>query len=321
MCNPEQAAFPASVQPGPWLIRAGRRARRIQFQKRPWCWTIGGRGTPWIRPSRGRAQWLVSDARHPHTVTAAMGSEPEENLLHNAREFRTTHWSVVLQAGAGESPEQLTALERLCRAYWYPLYSFVRRRGYDAHAAQDLTQAFFERLLQKNYLAEVSAEKGRFRSFLLAALQHFLANEWDRTRAQKRGGGALLISLDERDAEERFHFEPADELTPEKAFERRWVEAVLEQVLSRLRAECEKSADGNRFEMLKVYLVDDRGAVSFAEMAGRLGMTEAAVKGVVRRMRQRYREIFREEILDTLSDPKEVDAEIRYLINVLSESR
>lgn len=149
-----------------------------------------------------------------------MWSEPDKDAFGGARDFRTTHWSVVLQAGASVSPEQHSALERLCRAYWYPLYSFVRRRGHDAHEAQDLTQAFFARFLQKNYLADVSADKGKFRSFLLAALQHFLANEWDRTRAQKRGSGAAAISLDEQDAEERFHFEPPDELTPEKAFER-----------------------------------------------------------------------------------------------------
>lgn len=250
-----------------------------------------------------------------------MWSEPDKDAFGGARDFRTTHWSVVLQAGASVSPEQHSALERLCRAYWYPLYSFVRRRGHDAHEAQDLTQAFFERFLEKNYLADVSADKGKFRSFLLAALQHFLANEWDRARAQKRGGGAAIISLDEQDAEERFHFEPPDELTPEKAFERRWVETVLEQVLLRLREECNETGHEDRFEALKGFLVDEKGTVSFAEMAQRLSMTEAAVKGLVRRMRQRYREIFREEIANTVADPKDVDGEIRYLIGVLSEGR
>ena len=240
--------------------------------------------------------------------------------MKSAREFRTTHWSVVLQAGTSDSPEQFSALERLCRAYWYPLYSFVRRRGHDAHEAQDLTQAFFERFLEKKYLADVSAAKGKIRSFLLAALQHFLANEWDRARAQKRGGGATLLSLNEGEAEERFHFEPPDQLTPEKAFERRWVETVLEQVLSRLRDECNEAGHEDRFEALKVYLLDEKGAVSFAEMARRLQMTEPAVKGLVRRMRQRYREIFREEIANTVADPKEVDEEIQHLIAVLSES-
>jgi RNA polymerase sigma-70 factor (ECF subfamily) len=245
---------------------------------------------------------------------------PISEHLNAPRDFRTTHWSVVLQAGDG-SDAALSAMEKLCRTYWYPLYSFVRRRGHGADEAQDLTQAFFERFLEKNYLADVSAGRGRFRSFLLASLQHFLANEWDRSRAQKRGGGANIISLDQHEGEERFHFEPPDPgLTPEKAFERRWVEAVLDQVLARLRDECNEAGHRDRFEALKVFLVEDKGAVSFAEMAERLEMTEPAVKGLVRRMRQRYREIFREEIANTVADPKEVDEEIRYLIGVLSDN-
>lgn len=248
-----------------------------------------------------------------------MGVGPEADASQGAREFRTTHWSVVLQAGASDSPEQRTALERLCRAYWYPLYSFVRRRGHGAHEAQDLTQAFFERILEKNFLADVSAEKGKFRSFLLAALQHFLANEWDRARALKRGGGGAIISLDEQDAEERFHFEPPDELTPEKAFERRWVESVLEQVLTRLRDEFNVAGYEDRFETLKIYLVEDKGSIPFSEMAGRLGITEPAVKGIVRRMRQRYREIFREEIAHTVCNPAEIDEEIRHVISILQQ--
>lgn len=248
-----------------------------------------------------------------------MRTESDNPAFQNARDFRTTHWSIVLQAGANESPEQHSALERLCQAYWYPLYSFVRRRARDVHEAQDLTQAFFERFLEKNYLAHLSADRGKFRSFLLVALQHFLANEWDRARAGKRGGRAPVISLDAQDAEERFRFEPPDELTPEKAYERRWVETVLEQVLSRLRDECNEAGHEDRFEKLKIFLVEDKGAISFAEMAAQLGLTEPAVKGLVRRMRQRYRELFREEIANTVADPAEVDGEIRHLIEVLAE--
>lgn len=249
-----------------------------------------------------------------------MWGESEREAATEARDFRTTHWSVLLKAaGEEESDEKRFALERLCRTYWYPLYSFVRRRGYDRHLAQDLTQGFFERFLEKNYIADVSADKGRFRTFLLSSLQHFLANEWDRSQAQKRGGGYKLVSLDEHEADERFQFEPRDEVTPEVAFERQWVQALLETVLSRLRAECNDAGHEGRFEQLKVFLVEDKGAISFGEMAAQLGMTEAAVKGVVRRMRQRYRELFREEIANTVADPAEVDAEIRHLVAVLGE--
>jgi RNA polymerase sigma-70 factor (ECF subfamily) len=245
-----------------------------------------------------------------------MRVESANSAATQARDFRTTHWSVVLKA-AGESEEQSSALERLCRTYWYPLYSFIRRRGHNAHEAQDLTQGFFERFLEKNYLADVSADKGRFRTFLLSSLQHFLANEWDRSQAQKRGGGYKLVSLDETEADERFQFEPRDEVTPELAFERQWVHALIETALSRLRSECNDAGHEGRFEQFKVFLVEDKGAVSFSEMAAQLGMTEAAVKGIVRRMRQRYRELFREEIANTVGDPAEVDAEIRHLVTIL----
>src|SRR5687767_8359858 len=184
-------------------------------------------------------------------------NDPNESVP-NARDFRTTHWSMVLHAGLEDSPRRDTALERLCRTYWYPIYYFIRRRGHDSHQAQDLTQGFFERFLQKNYLADVSAEKGRFRTFLLSCVQHFLANEHDRSQALKRGGGVTPLSLDERDDEGRFQFEPRDELTPEKAFERRWVEAVLESVLTRLRDECNEAGHEDRFERLKAYLVEDK---------------------------------------------------------------
>src|SRR5205085_8457356 len=221
-----------------------------------------------------------------------------------ARDFRTTHWSVLLKAAdEEESEEKRFALERLCRSYWYPLYSFVRRRGYGHHVAQDLTQGFFERFLEKNYIADVSADKGRFRTFLLSSLQHFLTNEWDRSQAQKRGGGYKLVSLDEHEADERFQFEPRDEVTPELAFERQWIQALLETVLSRLRRECNDGGHEGRFEHFKIFLVEDKGAVSFSEMAAQLGMTEPAVKGIVHRMRQHYRKLFRKEVTNTVTNP------------------
>jgi RNA polymerase sigma factor (sigma-70 family) len=251
----------------------------------------------------------------------AIESDAIGQITAEARAFATTHWSMVVSAGKSDSAVADSALERLCRAYWYPIYSFVRRRGYDAHQAQDLTQGFFARFLEKNYVAQADAAKGRFRTFLLNCVQNYLANEWDRQKAQKRGGGAQILSLDEQAADERFRHELAADATPERAFEERWVEAVLETVLHRLKAEFEAAGKGDQFELLKVYLVDDKGAVSFAEMASRTGTTEAAIKGVVRRMRQRYREIFREEIASTVAGPAEVDEEIRYLISVLGRTR
>lgn len=232
----------------------------------------------------------------------------------NAACFRTTRWSMVLRAGQENGETGLAALEELCRAYWYPLYLYVRRKGHDAHSAQDLTQAFFARLLEKNSLAVADQERGRFRTFLLSALKNFLHNEHEHATRQKRGGGAETFSLDAATAEERFQNEPSIQDTPEKIFERRWVETLLENVLARLREENRAAGELERFEVLKAFLVEDKGTVSFAEIGARLNMTEAAVKGVVRRLRGRYREIFREEVAHTVASPDEVDAEIRYLL-------
>src|SRR5437764_9508596 len=171
--------------------------------------------------------------------------------LHNAQgtgvQFATTHWSVVLSAGQGASTEANRALETLCRAYWYPLYAYVRRKGYDAHAAQDLTQEFFTRLLARNYLSVADRNRGKFRSFLLGWLEHFLAREWTKAHAQKRGGGQASFSFDEVDAENRYRLEPAHELTPEKIFDRRWATALLDQAMARLREECLTSQKGDLF--------------------------------------------------------------------------
>jgi RNA polymerase sigma-70 factor (ECF subfamily) len=234
-------------------------------------------------------------------------------------DFRTTHWSVVLMAGRDDSTQATAALEKLCRTYWYPIYSFLRWRGYDSHDAEDLTQGFFAQLLQRNDFISVDAAKGKFRSFLLGALSHFLANEWDRSQRLKRGGGQSVISLDAQSAEERYKLEPATQETPEQIFERRWIEALLETVLLRLRGECAAQGQANRFDALKVFLVEDKGAASFAEIGRGLNMTEPAVKGVVRRLRSRYRELFREEVANTVDKPEELDEEIQQLLAVLSK--
>ena len=232
--------------------------------------------------------------------------------------FATTHWSVVLAAGETASPQAAQALEKLCRAYWYPLYAYLRRRGYGEQDAQDLTQGFFARLLERNDLEAVGRQKGKFRSFLLAALNHFLSDEWDRERAQKRGGGQTFISLDDQTAEERYRLEPADELNPEKIYERRWALTLLEQVLRQLEAEFAATGKRQLFEQLKVFLLEDKGVGSYADTAARLEMTEGALRVAVHRLRQRYGELFRDEIAHTVARPEEIEEEVRHLLSVLS---
>ena len=235
--------------------------------------------------------------------------------------FNTTHWSVVLAAGETAVPGGAAALEQLCRAYWYPLYAFVRRQGHDSHEAQDLTQEFLSRLLEGNALGSAHPDKGRFRSFLIASLNHFLANEWKHSQRQKRGGSHTQFSLDEETAEDRFRHEPADTFTPEKAFERRWAETLLQGVLDRLRDEWEGKAAGAatcRFDDVKPFLLDGKEAAPFADAARHLGITEASLKWAVHKLRKRYAELFREEIAHTVSSADEMDDEIRHLFLVMS---
>lgn len=230
--------------------------------------------------------------------------------------FPTTHWSLVLRASAQFSPASSEALEQLCRGYWYPLYVFARRQGAGPEEAQDLTQEFFSRLLSKNTLEMADPDRGRFRSFLLAAFKNMMANERRAAGRKKRGGGEIIFSLDEEDPEERFRLEPADPLTPEILFERRWAETVLSRVLNRL--EIEYASQSVPFDALKGFLIDDRGASPFADLAERLGVTEAALKSLVYRMRRRYAQLFRDEIAQTVADPAGVDDEIRHLFAALS---
>lgn len=234
--------------------------------------------------------------------------------------FVTTRWSVVLRAGQADSAATRAALEKLCRAYWFPLYAFARREGCSAEEAQDLTQDFFCRLLEKNSLQTADPSRGRFRSFLLTSFKNLMTNEWRRTRRQKRGGGAEVFSLDHFEAEERYQVEPVDDLTPEKLFERRWAEALLARVLERLRAECDGdgSERARRFEVVKVFLLEDKGTLPLAQAAAQLGLSVVATKGLVHRMRTRYREIFREEIEHTVDSPEEVEDEIRHLFEALN---
>jgi len=234
------------------------------------------------------------------------------------RVFPTTHWSVVLRAGQPESGIAQAALEELCRGYWYPIYSFLRRRGCSPEDAQDLTQEFFSRLLANRGLASVDPAKGRFRSFLLVSLKNLLANEWNRAQAQKRGGGATLFSLDEKTAEERYRLEPPDNATPETIVERRWAETLLERVLLRVRAEWNERDKQRRFDALKTFLTDRRGETSVAEAAAQLGTTVPALRSVIHKLREIYRRVFLEEIAQTVDSPEEVEEEVRYLFAMLS---
>jgi RNA polymerase sigma-70 factor (ECF subfamily) len=246
------------------------------------------------------------------------GTTPPSTATAPHPAFVTTHWSLVVSAGRNDTPHARDALEKLCRSYWFPIYAFVRRQGHGPHDAQDLTQEFFARLLEKKQLAGADPVRGRFRSFLLASLKHFLANEWDKANAQKRGGGRVLIPIDVATAETSCGFEPADNLTADIIFERRWALTLLEHVLGRLRAEYVRDGKENLFEQLKPTLTEASRTVAYAEIATRLGTTEGAVKVAVHRLRQRYREVLRAEIADTVASPGEVDDEIRNLFAALA---
>lgn len=227
--------------------------------------------------------------------------------------FATTHWTVVLAAGRRHSPQADRALEELCRAYWFPLYAYVRRRGHAKADAEDLTQAFFARLLEKNFLAGLDSEHGRFRAFLLAAMKHFLANEWDKARAQKRGGGAAHLSLDWQTADTRFQVAATNEPSPDQAFDREWALALLARVIDRLQAECAADGKTKLFEQLKTFLMAGKGGSAQGDVAKALGMEEGAVRVAIHRLRKRYRALLRDEIAQTLSDPAQVDAEMQAL--------
>jgi RNA polymerase sigma factor (sigma-70 family) len=231
--------------------------------------------------------------------------------------FNTTHWSVVLQAGDRASPQSNAALEQLCRTYWYPLYAYVRRRGHSPDDAQDLTQDFFLYLLQRPILSRADRTKGKFRSFLLATFEHFLAKEWRRTHRQKRGGGRELLSLDAGPGELRYGLEPAHELTAERLYNQSWALTLLERAMTTLQAEWEASGKGPLFQQLKGLLDGERPETPYSELAALLGMGEGALRMAAHRLRKRYGELLRVEIAQTLANPAEVDEEIRFLFAAL----
>jgi RNA polymerase sigma-70 factor (ECF subfamily) len=244
--------------------------------------------------------------------------QPDGSAARTAAQFATTDWSVVLAAGHAASTEAQPALEALCRAYWYPVYAYLRRDGQPPADAEDLTQEFFARLIAKDYLAHVDRAKGRFRSFLLAALRHFLSDQRDRDRAIKRGSGRKPLALEAHTAEERYRLEPVDRLDPERLYERRWAMTLLDHALRRL--ETEYLADGRSllFAQLKAFAVEEMDARACGEVTRQLASTEGTVRTALHRLRQRYRELVREEIAQTVADPAEVDLEIQHLITLVS---
>jgi RNA polymerase sigma-70 factor (ECF subfamily) len=233
--------------------------------------------------------------------------------------FQTTLWSVVQAAALDPSEASRQALSKLCQAYWHPVYAFVRRNGHDPDLSQDLTQSFFARLLEKNDLKHADQTKGRFRSFLLTAVKHFLANDWDRGRALKRGGGQVVVSIDVVKAERWYVPSVVDAETPEVVFERRWALSVLEQAMFRLRAEFAAARESDLYESLSVFLSQDSSEVRYAELAGQLGMRPGTLRTKVYRMREKYRQLLREEITETVSTTDEIDEEIRFLVSRLSD--
>jgi RNA polymerase sigma-70 factor (ECF subfamily) len=247
-----------------------------------------------------------------------MAASPDRGAVPSGADpFASTHWSLVLLARERASPQADEALAALCRAYWYPLYAYIRRQVQTAEQAEDLTQEFFARLLEKDFLRSVDQAQGRFRAFLLACCKHFLANERDRAGARKRGGGCAVLSLDFQSAAQRYRLEPADELTPEKLFERRWALTLLEQALEQLGREFRQAGKGELFERLKGTLVGEADKLSHAQIGAALGMTEAAVKKAAQRLRERYRAILRELIAATVEGPGQIDDEIQTLFSVL----
>lgn len=250
-------------------------------------------------------------------MAVACSAEPDDGDS-SPRWFVTTHWSVVLSAKQELSAEADAALAKLCRTYWWPLYAFVRQRGYKVHDAQDLTQVFFERLLAKDFLHAVDRSKGKFRSFLLAAVCNFLAKDWRSSQSQKRGGHIKFVSINDETAEQPYVQVAASSLSPEELFEKQWAITLLNQTLTRLGEEFVAAGKEAQFETIKNFLTGEKQSASYAVLAAKMGTTEAALKMAVSRMRQRYGELLRAEIANTVTRPEEVEEELRALIRALS---
>ncbi|MAD80656.1 MAG: RNA polymerase subunit sigma-24 [Planctomycetaceae bacterium] len=247
-------------------------------------------------------------------VSSGQQEEPDRQSV---SQFATTHWSLVLAAGEREDSGSQQALAELCQAYWYPVYAYVRRRVSDVHEAQDLTQEFFARLLEKDSIGLADPSRGRFRAFLLTACKRFLVNQWHKARAAKRGGGQIPLSLDFESGESKYVVEAVDSLTAERLYERQWALALLARVMERLREEFVNKNKVLHFEQLKQFISGSKGTEAYGAAADALGISEGAVKVAAHRLRARYRDLLRYEIAQTVEEPKEVDDEIRSLFEVL----
>ncbi|MBT6157624.1 MAG: sigma-70 family RNA polymerase sigma factor [Planctomycetaceae bacterium] len=248
----------------------------------------------------------------------AMNSSSQSDVpIRQNNAFATTRWSIVISAGRDSSPNSTQALESLCEAYWYPLYAYVRRRVPDVSEAQDLTQAFFVELLEKNYVGTATPDRGRFRAFLLTAFKHFLSKQWEKAKAQKRGGGRAPISLDFDAADSSIRIEPESGLTAEQFYDQQWAITLLGQIMQRMEKEFDGDGKSQQFHELKGFIIGDHAGTTYAQAAEKLNMTEAAAKQAGSRMRRRYRELLREEIAQTVQGPNEVDDEIRNLFAIL----
>jgi RNA polymerase sigma factor (sigma-70 family) len=287
---------------------ASRRSVRLKSLQRP---------IPDACVVNERNAWPTGDRES--TVRAVPGPEPDAHAHSpQARWFTTTHWSVVLAAGDDSSASGAAALEQLCHAYWYPLYAYVRRKGYGPEDAQDLTQGFLARLLAGNRIARADPARGRFRTFLLSALQNFLINEWAKLAREKRGGNVEFVALHSEDPERLYAAEPADDRTPELIYEQRWAAAVMARAFDRLGAEY-KAGQAQLFEALKPFVWGEKSGASHAEIGAVLGLSGGAVRVAVHRLRRRYRNLLREEIAQTVSSAAEIDDELRHLIHVVSQ--
>jgi RNA polymerase sigma-70 factor (ECF subfamily) len=247
----------------------------------------------------------------------ADSKQPAERL--EPRVFATTHWSVVLAAGNGKEEQANTALEKLCAAYWYPIYVYVRRKGYGPEDAQDLTQEFFFQVIAKDRLRLADQNKGKFRNFLLGVLDHFVAHEWSRAHRQKRGGNHTFLSLDQDAPEDRYRLEPVDHETPEKNFERQWALTMLDLAMKALEAECMEDGKAALFAEVKGLLSGERDPGAYMDISQRLGMSEAALRVAVHRLRRRYGELLRAEVAHTVATAGEIEEEMRSLVQLLSK--
>lgn len=278
---------------------------------------LPGSPTSWSRQCGN--QRVPTPALDPNSAFVMSSSDDHEPIseMQPTNEFVSTHWSLVLRAGNFNGEQAGEALAALCQRYWLPLYVFVRHRVSDLHEAQDLTQEFFARLLEKNVLADASPMRGRFRAFLLTAFKNFLANEWDRTQAVKRGGGRERLSLDWEAGESRLSLEPSHDLTPERLFDRQWTLTLLEHVVSLLQGEFESAGKKRQFELLKGTLTGESPESSYSIVAAELGMSEEAARQAAHRLKKRYRELLKDVVAQTVLEPDDLDDEIRQLFESL----